>query len=379
MSSFDIYQQIFCLSMKICGAANQSGTPAALEQAVAAKLTQLFTQFAPTDDWEILWGPAVWQAPWSSVADQAVAVCYNSTQNVYVVPIAATNPASPLDIFLEDLAVPPAFMQPLPGDSTVAISYGNFVALNALLSLQSGGQTLAAFLQGLSPTSGARLVVSGHSLGGGLTPVLAYSLLKQGVFGNKWTNLNVYPTAAPTVGNAAFATAFQGAFSARDAGTATYQQWNAPLYNGRDIVPHAWSSTTAPQIGEITASVIPYAALFYTSAVVQASVVALRSEATQLATDPKTSINPYTPVPSCKLFTAKQQTSGMIMTDADLATELLYQHIGAYITQFGVSSVISTAEAVATIGVPLMPLLTRAGAVAEALAEAQRASEGAEA
>src|ERR1700744_2391193 len=93
----DIYQQIFCLSVKVCSVATDTGPAGRLQAMLMDNLQTFLTDpaFAGGDIWEMPWGPVVWQSPHSSFADQAVAVCYNKTRNIYVVPIAATNPRSP--------------------------------------------------------------------------------------------------------------------------------------------------------------------------------------------------------------------------------------------------------------------------------------------
>ncbi|AJP70952.1 lipase family protein [Sphingomonas hengshuiensis] len=377
MSGYDIYQQIFGISMKICGAANTQGTPATLAPIVTAKLTALFKAFAPNDQWDIVWGPAVWQAPGSKAADQTLAVCYNQTSNLYQIAIAATNPSSRFDILVEDLDVAPVLMQPLPGDPSVRISAGNHAAMDVLLKMvplsgQAGsGQTLVQFLTAQTPRADAQLVVAGHSLGGGLTPLLAYSLLKQGAFGTRWASLSTYPTAAPTVADKAFAAAFKAAFPPTDAGTPTRAQFNAVLYNGLDIVPHAWATASTPQLGDITASTQP-GAMFLTSAAVAVAVGGLRLEALAMVDY----VSPYITVPSSQLFPGKQQIAE-IETIKQFESELLYQHIGAYIDAFGLGSLVDTSEMEQEIGVPLMPLLLRAATRMEA-AEAVREPEPAE-
>src|SRR4029078_11845199 len=127
------------------------------------------------DDWQIVWGPAVWQAPVSTFPDQAAAVCHNISENPSVVPVSATNPRSPSNVFFEDLAAVPAYMVPLPGGNAGTVTVGNYAGLQALRGLSAGDKTLAQFLSGVAGTSDS-LGFSGHSLGGGLAPLLAYAL-----------------------------------------------------------------------------------------------------------------------------------------------------------------------------------------------------------
>ncbi|WP_448663630.1 lipase family protein [Sphingomonas sp. CJ20] len=374
MSTYDLYQQVFCVSLKVCGSAEGKGTPAYLAGLSANKLKQLFAQLAVTDEWEIAWGPAVWQHKSGGAADQTMAVCHNKTKNLYQIAIAATNPKSIFDI-KEDLAVRPKNMKPLPGDPNAKISNGDFIALGNLTTMTpttgfpASGQTLAQFLKMLPPAN-AQLVVSGHSLGGGLAPLLAYSLLKQGLLGTGWSQMNVYPTAAPTVSDQAFATAFAAAFKPTAAGTADYRQWNAVLYNGNDIVPHAWSTTQSPELQDVTASGKKGAAMFWADAPMALEVHALRVRAIGMVG----SESPYITIASSKLFTGEQQKK--IWDQVGLDRTALYQHIAAYIDFFGVNALVSPAEAEAMIQPGLLQLLSDGAGEGTIAQEATAAAEG---
>lgn len=380
--AYDIYQQVFCLSMKICGASNTTGTRDQLQAIVTQKVTQFFAQVATTDEWEIAWGPVVWQIPVvSDVADQAMGVLYNKTRNLYQIAIAATNPSSKFDIFVEDLAVRPDWMLQLPADPAITVSFGNYAALGILLAMtpESGqpgaGQTVAQFFQALNASAGAQVVVSGHSLGGGLAPLLACSLKKQGVFGSGIANVHAYPTAAPTVADQAFATAFAAAFPATTPGSQPYQQWNTVLYNGRDIVPHAWAHPQSPGLGDITATPIQGYGMFWTSLVIAAAVAALQQEAIQIASD--ATGDPYVPVPSSKLFTAAQ-SAGQITTTSALVSEITYQHVRAYIDFYGVGTLVNAAEMEQLIHVPMTSMIAHAASIATAATALAAAPEGVE-
>lgn len=348
----NIYQQIFCLSMKICSAAKDIGTATELSATLNANMAAFIADpdFANSDSWELAWGPQVWQAPCSTVVDQAVAVCYNSTQNIYVVPIAATNPNSPYDVFFEDLAVPPGYMHPIGGGAG-NVSAGNWAALQALLSLEDGATTLGAFLAGKA-NADATLVFCGHSLGGGLTPLLAYSLYPAGTASGGWKAVHSYPTAGPATADATFAAAFAKAFPVVS-GTG-YQMWNANQYNARDIVPNAWApGGTGPNLSDITATPATDP-MFVTGVYVDmaAEVVALRKMAQALAGG---SDNPYAVANCNPLFTGTRQHSP-ITDDTALAQEILYQHIQAYIDQFGVGALFPGDSATRNIQPPLLAL-----------------------
>jgi|AGTN01.3.fsa_nt_gi Lipase (class 3). len=356
----NIFQQVFSLSLGICGASKQTGTVDSLQSYLAGKLNALLENpdFSNGDQWTLAWGPIVWQSPHSNVADQALAVCYNKTKNVYVVPIAATSPSSPFDIFLEDLAVSPGFMRTLGGSTGPSLSYGNYVALQVLLSLEDPNNkgSLAGFLAAAASTSGT-VVFNGHSLGGGLAPLLAYSLYPAGTAKSGWENVYVYPSAGPTTADSTFASAFNTAYPVETVVTGTYQIWNANQYNGRDIVPHAWSTSAGgPTLTQVTAAVSRvFKPMFVTSLEMTAIIAGAREAAIGLASD-AAGADPYTQVSSNLLFTADQQTSPLT-DEKQLAAEVLYQHTTAYVNAYGVGTLFGDSAA-EVIHPPLLPLLT---------------------
>lgn len=371
-----IQQQVYCLAIKICAAATQTGDSASLAAYLQSELDALLgnADFNNGDDWQIVWGPAVWQAPFSSFSDQCAAVCYNSTQNVYVVPISATNPHSPYNVFFEDLAAVPLYMVAGPGSGGGKVTVGNSAGLQALQGLVSGGQTLAEYLAGVA-NSGDNLVFCGHSLGGGLTPLLAYALYPNGTSGSGWGNVYTFPTAGPSTADATFAASFNAAYPVV-AGSG-YQMWNANQYNTHDLVPNAWAgASTGPGLAQITSGVVKWTtAMYYTGIKMSAEIAALRTIAETFAGG---SANPYVATNNNALFTGPREY-GQITDSATLAKEILYQHTVAYNDAFGVSALFDAAEVQATIQPPLLPLVLGASGVADAVTAALAAAEAEEA
>lgn len=368
-----IQQQVYCLAIKICAAATQTGDSTTLETYLETELEALLgnADFNNGDDWTIAWGPAVWQAPFSTFSDQAVAVCYNSTQNTYVVPISATNPNAPYNVFFEDLAAVPHYMVPVPGGNAGNVTVGNYAGLQALLSLESGNQSLADFLSGVAGTSDD-LVFCGHSLGGGLTPLLAYTLYPKGTSGSGWGNVYTFPTAGPTTADAAFASAFNTAFPIVTG--SGYQMWNANQYNAHDLVPNAWApgDGTTPGLAQITSSVISWiSAMYYTGVEMSAEIATLRTIAETFAGG---SANPFVACNNNNLFTGPREY-GQITDNATLEKEILYQHTTAYNVEFGVTALFDDATVQATIQPPLLPLVRGVRGVGSAVAAANEAAE----
>jgi hypothetical protein len=355
MANLNIFQQVFCLSLKVCSVASFKGTAEALETKLTSNLNDMLANKSnfdeSNDEWSIVWGPTVWQSPYSNTADQAVVVTCNATTKTYVVSIAATNPTSPFDVMFEDAAVSPVYMQNIPGGM---VSIGNYVGLQVLLNSTSGNQTLEQFLtQNASPS--ATLIFAGHSLGGGLTPLLAYSLYPNGTTGSGWGNVYTYPTAGPATTNQAFATAYNAAY--RVTSGSGYQIWNANQYNTRDIVPNAWSNAnSAPSLQYINAAPLidSHDKMFFTDVKMAATVVVLREFAQALAAAGTTE-NPYVAVNNNALF-AGTRFNGMITNNTELESEILHQHIQAYIEKFSVGSLFDQ-SVVDTIQPPLVHLI----------------------
>jgi hypothetical protein len=367
--ALDIFQQVFCLSMEIGAAHQATGTVQSLETQLTNSFNNLFSNANFESGWQLVWGPAVWQSPYSNVVDQATAVCYNAAENYYVVPIAATSPISPFMVLIEDLAViPPAYMRPFPSSSqnTGNLSYGNYVALEALLNLTSNGLTLGSYLSGAASSSG-NLVFCGHSLGGGLTPLLAYALYPSGTTSSGWQNVYTYPTAGPSTADVTFQAAFNKAYPVTQG--SGYAIWNANQYNGRDVVPHAWSvSSDGPNLTQITAGT-GSSVMFQTSFHMGLEVTALQTIAMNVATGADSS-NPYMQTNNNLLWTQAQQTVPLT-TNTELVNEISYQHVAAYIGEFGVGSVIPPEEAMQNIAPPLRPFARAVAGTGAMLAAAR--------
>lgn len=100
----------------------------------------------------------------------------------------------------------PLASKPGPGGTTTA---GNWVALQTILTqMTDEGQSLGSFLETVA-SADATLVFCGHSLGGGLTPLVAASLYPTGTASSGWANVYTYGSAGPATADATFATAWR--------------------------------------------------------------------------------------------------------------------------------------------------------------------------
>ncbi|MBP0617430.1 lipase family protein [Jiella mangrovi] len=155
----------------------------------------------------------------------------NMEADVAVVAIRGTypNPLSPA--YWSDASQDSPFgpMSPWPGSGDAKIGGGTAAGLKGLLELTDGsGAALQSFVGSLPPST--TLVVTGHSLGGTLAPVLALILAE--TFQDRPVAATSY--AGMTPGNAAFAALF-GPGSRLDGKVRR-------VYNTLDTVAYGWDA-----------------------------------------------------------------------------------------------------------------------------------------
>lgn len=277
--SYTTYQQIFCLDMlsDISGAYNGHGGDTILDSTRYAVVTTLAnTQVQQLiGNWKCVWGPVVYTSPGKYLAPEARNTMYVAqnldSPSLYVIAIAGTDFSSLYDWFDEDFNV----LSFRYWDSVVAdvcdtivtrgikpqighafVSAATSKGLANLMSLKDttlpGQPTLQGFLTSLSATIAQQsnknwtIWTTGHSLGGALSPALAFYLQQTT---GKWANsttvgINCLAVAGATPGDYFFHTA--------------YTQ-NVPntirIWNARDVVPHGFSDVMLNQIPGIYDSI----------------------------------------------------------------------------------------------------------------------------
>ncbi|MBU8897437.1 hypothetical protein KRR26_17605 [Corallococcus sp. M34] len=173
--------------------------------------------------WSIVWGPAT--------AGQDLAYVAYDGDSTYAVVVRGTLVTRVEDL-LQDKTIGTQVALPFsaPSFPNAQISQGAAEVWTNINSMDSsvpgsGAGGLLAFLQGLSgsPT----VLVTGHSLGGQTASVLA------AWFASTLSGATVVPitVAAPTAGNAAFASAYDSVFAS------SAQR----LFNTLDVVPMLWT------------------------------------------------------------------------------------------------------------------------------------------
>ena len=221
--------------------------------------------------WIQVWGPIVFsndQSGATVVADNTMLLVYNEAANLFVVGVAGTNAVSTYGWMQEDFNVSSTVTWKSITGITPAlltdptISAGTDDGLQILLTMEgpeltvTGNPTatmLAALNNYISAHSitGAQIAVTGHSLGGALSPVMAMymqdTLSTWNTAGNV-AGIGAYPTAGPTPGNQDFAN-----YLTKHLG-ANYNSY----YNSIDVVPQAWQSSSMETIPQIYGTNIPY-------------------------------------------------------------------------------------------------------------------------
>lgn len=189
--------------------------------------------YATRAGWNVVWGPV--DTIDGVYVDNLVYVAQYTGANIYAIVIRGTVLAYSLSTLVdlyEDLEVsnPVPWVYPLVPNALVAS--GTLFGLEIMTNMVDGptGQTLLEFF---SSVSSAFIYVTGHSLGGCLTTVLAPWLLYQ--FEQNDINqayILPYTFAAPTAGNHAFANWYNGRFTVA---TERY-------FNSIDAIPMAWNN-----------------------------------------------------------------------------------------------------------------------------------------
>ncbi|QKJ32387.1 hypothetical protein HQ865_22365 [Mucilaginibacter mali] len=258
-SRFNFVQQVFALNMFSNLASDKKGTDHELTHDLNTLLQALLANADMQkfmDNWVVVWGPVVGsygmdaKNPKREVVTNAMYVAAND-KGQYVVAVSATNPVSKYGWLVEDFDVRTmvAWKELLePGiqteGETVCISNGTAVGLQHLLTLrdQTTGTTLIDYLkftfaQTPHPVT---LAVSGHSLGGAQSSVLALYLDQTLHMWNpdRKVVVSAMPTAGASPGNKAFSDHHSYVM-----GTRTLRFWNK-----LDPVPHGWEPNMVEQV-----------------------------------------------------------------------------------------------------------------------------------
>lgn len=237
---------IYQVSMYSSLVANQTG-PDLEARLYAAILAALKKDEPQIGRWSVAWGPVVVQHETDSYAINSMYVAESGDEpGKYVVGIAGTNPSSLFDWLVEDalVSVQIPWVYALLSAPHAKIALGTGIGLAILQDAKPGngrpgaGKTLLKFLEGIEHKKGMRLIVSGHSLGGALSPTLTLWLHDVRILWDAFhhVQLSTMPTAGPTAGNSHFARYSDHKLSI------------TRFANAIDVVPHAWQASDLAKI-----------------------------------------------------------------------------------------------------------------------------------
>lgn len=253
MSTYNSNQKVFSLSLLSNQLADRKGTKESLTEKITNDIHTVFSNNdmqAMIGNWDLVWGPVVYQNQHTktkdaSYADNTMYVAQEAGTENYVVAIAGTNPASMYGWLIEDFNVYAAVPWPFAADAkekNQMISKGTEVGLQNLNNKMhdANGVSIQQFIQSLANKGTAiQLHVTGHSLGGALSPALALSIHDQlSASTRSNVTISVLSSAGPTIGNKELADYYN-----QRLGNNTQRFWNK-----RDMVPHAWEKKQLREI-----------------------------------------------------------------------------------------------------------------------------------
>ncbi|CAE6465723.1 unnamed protein product [Rhizoctonia solani] len=369
---FDQFQQVFALSWASNLVGKCKGTAAQLQAKLSATLGGSYLSDNVGPGWNIVWGPAVYQNKpdlnesigpdnvWFVAKHDNFATDTDIPTPVYVVSIAGTaDQGQGYNGKVEDMTVDKVvnigdwiqggiLSTPTPAKkpdlSKPHLAYGTALGTHIVASTPPVGQTqcLANFLKETSTTvsSGTRLIFTGHSLGGALSPSLAFVLDQAGYLGNFSAHTLVYPTAGPSPGNPSFVSAFSERFPTvkppTDSEFKEYRTWNRNIVNTRDVVPNAWCtdktvSLNLHTIPTMYGNDLLHGTILYGELLVAIAALSIKSRS---AWDGWFKKNVYDPLPSTTFTAEKPHDYHYPTNRTEFGKIALDNHIKAYVDLF---------------------------------------------
>lgn len=381
MSKLDIFQTALCLSI-IADAVNdlQGKTPTELQTTAEKEIGSRILQNLP--EWEVVWGPVVYADPgddegapdnvWYIVHNPKAIFPGGQEEDTYMVAIAGSASHSGFDRSIEAFVVQtvvdfnawvaqglhglPEEADDVNDEANSYISTGVAIGLSALVNTavpedgdaKAPNTTLFEFLGTLPAT--AKVIFTGHGLGASLASVLAVGWSKVDVAKEvPQANVFTYPIASSSAWNLNFVKLYESIFPVpAEKDSPGYKRFNTNVINKLDVLPLAWCTkpdlepelnlTRVPTFNEATGM-----ESFYISAVVEAYMIPTANKSGIVYRPLKYSsftAKGTPPFPKPDDGTPEEGKPFLPQWNADAA----YQHIVAYIEEFGVLDYLKKSE-----------------------------------
>ncbi|KAI0467804.1 hypothetical protein F4859DRAFT_517672 [Xylaria cf. heliscus] len=348
--NYNLFQQIYCLSFSTGIISNSQGLEEDLQATLKEALDNLLPQL--TGNWAISWGPRVFKKEhrhpakggpdnvWFAAVDDIQKFCIvaiagtavNSLESIYqdlnVVQVVDFN--AWVDLWSPEGIPKPAVTKPdkYSGSTfpycAMGACQGVWNVLSNVSTEASEGMRIDQYLSSLDPSY--TIVVTGHSLGGALAPIVALGLVKAKLIGDN--EVKVLPSAGVSPGNEPFAVDFVAAFPKDPPSSNDYKVYNLEYYNTFDIVPQAWSTDPRDDrnLHNVTEKIL------HSTGKVETQVKDLVHGAIVLSTLSRIR---YTPIPG-QSFDGPQPPDPL-RTWKEVVSVLGEEHVTAYLSEIGVT------------------------------------------
>ena len=312
----------------------------------ANSINQLLPKYPNlNNDWEIVWGPALYCTTAKTPNPQANLTFVArslSSPNSYIVATRGTVANDTWEWMTEDLATP---FEPWPIPASVNsephVSSATFSAVYYVLKtvpptetpsgyspLPGAGQTLADYLASVAATGKVNISFTGHSLGGAIAPALALwfrqaqggvQIPSNDIFypmpswdANNNASISCVSLAGATPGDTAFSDYF---------GTLLGDSHDR-IYNTNDVVPYGFAG-----LGSLSKLYLPIK-------MTKKETIGLAALEKKVKSAENKNGTPYCVLPSNQP-TGNPFTCALNTASTSYSAEALYQHIAAYELQFG--------------------------------------------
>jgi hypothetical protein len=319
--TYTLEQQVFCLNIlsnmgaSFNGKGNlQDSAKIAINKVLADTGVQRYI-----GNWEVVWGPVV--NSHKDTARNGMFIARKASTDTFVVAIAGTDASSLYEWIFEDFDVIPLPWDPLHIKEKGFVSGGTMTGFLTLDLMVSGGLPARVFLANqVRASKNAQIWVTGHSLGGALSPAYALFLhdrMKEWVPESNAV-INCLAVAGATPGDSTF-----NAYYKQQMGATTTRVWNT-----RDLVPHGYETDMLQRVPYMYGDSVPP---LPPNLVKTIEFVAK-----------KTAPLHYTQLHPADSFTSAIYTMDtlpkMPKPDTSFLAQALYQHIPAYGVYFNILS-----------------------------------------